>query len=175
LYGVLSTSFGGGLIIGAALAAPLAQWLGVARAYWLMALTYGLLVVVYARLTHFIPALGLLFLQGSVNGVTEALMISLVLQMTPRNFVGRVLAVFTPMYAVAQMVATGLAGYMDSTVLHNFHATALGLTFGGIDTFFLVIGILAIAGGVYAWLTLHKSVLKLDKQELAQISPADAE
>ena len=162
-YGFLGTAFGGGLIIGAALAGTFGQRIGFARMYWLSAVGYGLLLILYARMTSFAPALVVLFLQGTINGVTEVLMISLVIQVSGRDFVGRALSVFSPAYGLALVLSTVFAGYLASILLHGFHLTLFGIAFGPIDTIFLAIGIIAIAGGLYALVTLRG--VKLTREE----------
>jgi MFS family permease len=154
LYGLLSAAIGAGLIVGAALTMLLARKIGLTRTYCLSVIVYGILDLIYARMTSFAPAILMLLLQGLVNGMTETLMITLVIQVAPRDFVGRVLSVFTSLYGLAYICATMLAGYLDSTLLRHFHAVVLHITFGPIDSMIASIGIIAIIGGVYAIGTL---------------------
>jgi MFS family permease len=150
LFGLLSATFGAGLIAGAALTMLLARKIGLTRTYWLSVIVYGILGLVYAQMTSFAPAILLLLLQGLVNGLTETLMITLVMQVAPRDFVGRVLSVFTSLYGLAYVLATAAAGSLDSTFLRGIHIVVLHVAIGPIDGMFTVIAIIALVAGVYA-------------------------
>ncbi len=163
LYGLLSAAVGAGLIAGAALTMLLARHIGLIRTYWLSVIVYGILELIYARMTSFAPAMLMLLLQGLTNGMTETLMITLVIQVVPRNFVGRVLSVFTSLYGLAYICATVTAGYLDSTLLRHFHTVVLGIAFGPVDSMFASIGIISIIGGVYAIGTLRRSTVMLER------------
>src|SRR5205085_6970730 len=67
LYGLLSSVLGVGLTVGAVLAGAFAQRLGLTRTFWLALVAAGVLILVYARLTSFVPALVVLFLLGLVS------------------------------------------------------------------------------------------------------------
>ena len=155
LYGLLGTAFGAGLIVGAAVSGYVTQRIGYARIYWSAAIALGLLMLVYARLTSYTPALVLMFLQGLLNSGTEVIMIAFVVQVAPRDFVGRVLAVFTLAYGLIWLISTLLAGYLASDVLRGLHVVFLSMVFGPIDTIFTAVGLLTIAGGLYAMVALH--------------------
>lgn len=157
LYGLLGTALGTGLIVGSATTSYIVQRIGRARTYWFSALAMGVLTIVYARLTNYIPALVLMFLQGLLTGDMEVIMISLVIQIAPRDFVGRVLSVFTLLYGLIWLISPLLAGYLVSDVLQNLHTVFFGMVFGPIDTIFTAVGLLAIIGGVYAMVTLRKT------------------
>jgi MFS family permease len=156
LYGVLSAAIGAGLIVGAALTMLLARRIGLTRTYCLSVIAYGILELIYARMTSVAPAMVVCLLQGLVNGMTETLMITLVILVAPRDFVGRVLSVFTSLYGLAYICATVMSGYLDSTLLRHFHAVVLRIAFGPVDSMFAGTGIIAIIGGIYAVGTLHR-------------------
>jgi hypothetical protein len=56
--------------------------------------------------------------------------------------------------ATDPLVSTALAGYLASTVLHDFHARFLGLAFGPIDTIFTVGSLFGLLAGMYAMVNL---------------------
>jgi len=155
LYGVLEGSVGAGLLAGAIVGGLYAGRLGLTRVLWLSLVALGLLVLVYARLTGFGPALFVLFLVGVPNGTLNVVINPLLLQVTPRAFVGRVSAVLMPVMSVAALLSIVVSGVLDSTVLHGFHARLLGVNVGPIDTIFSAAGLLGIAGGLYAFLNLR--------------------
>ena len=47
------------------------------------------------------------------------------------------------------IIATAIAGYLDSTVFNHFHHVVLGITFSSVDTLFTGAGILLIISGIY--------------------------
>ena len=72
------------------------------------------------------------------------------LQVTPRDLVGRVVSVIGPVTSGAEMISMLLAGFLASTVLRDLHIVARGITIGPYDTILTVTGILALVAGIYA-------------------------
>src|SRR5579871_3321574 len=154
-YGLLETAQGLGMLIGAIAAGVFAARLGLTRTIWLSLVLVGALALVYARLTSFLPAAILLFVLGiPLAGISVACE-PLVLRVTPRELLGRVNALLTPMTTLAGMLAAAVAGYLDSAVLRSFHAALLGQHFGPIDTIFVAAGFVALLGGLYALVGLR--------------------
>ena len=172
LYGLLGSALGCGLIAGSALAALFAQRIGVTRTFWLSVVGWGVVALVYARLTSFFPAVGVLFFLGVMNAVFNATAAPLIISSTPRNFIGRVQAVFNPVFSLVGMFSVSIAGYLDSTVLHSFHARLLGISIGSIDTIFTGTGILAILGGLYAMVSLRG--VRLTKESEGSTEPVES-
>lgn len=150
LYGFLSTAAGTGAVVGAVLSVIYANRIGVDRLFWLSLLALGVLVIVFARQTEFAPTLVVLFLFGMPLAGVNVAVDPLLLRVTPRQFVGRVAALVVPAINLASVLSTTVAGVLDSTVLHDFHATVLNVSFGPIDTIFTLTGVLTLAGGLYA-------------------------
>ncbi len=155
LYGFLAGASGAGLLAGAIVGGLYAGRFGLTRVLWLSLVALGLLVLVYARLTSFGPALLVLFLVGVPNGTLNVVINPLLLRVTPRAFVGRVSAVLMPVMSVAALLSIAVSGLLDSTVLHGFHAHLFGVNVGPIDTIFSAAGLLGVAGGFYAFLNLR--------------------
>jgi len=165
LYGFLGSALGCGLIAGSVLAALFTQRIGVTRTFWLSVVGWGVVALVYARLTSFFPAVVVLFFLGVMNAVFNATAAPLIIQSTLRNFIGRVMAVFNPLFSLVGMFSVAIAGYLDSTILHSFHARLLGISLGPIDTIFTGTGILAILGGLYAMVSLRSVRLAKESEE----------
>lgn len=155
LYGFLGAAGGAGALLGAIVASVFAPRIGVARMFWVALIGIGAFIVVYARLTSFVPALAVNLLIGFSNGPINVAVDPLVLHVTRREFVGRVMAVILPMINLASIVSIALSGLLASTLLYGFHATLLGTTFGPIDTIFVGAGALVILGGFYAMVNLR--------------------
>jgi len=154
-YGVLEGALGVGTLTGAIVGGLWAGRLGLTRMLWLSLVVAGVLVLVYARLTSFGPALFVLFLVGVPSGTLNVVINPLLLQVTPRAFVGRVSAMLMPVIGVASLLSIVVSGALDSTVLHRFHARVFGVPVGPIDTIFSAAGLLSVVGGLYAFLTLR--------------------
>ncbi len=172
LYGLLDTAQGAGMVLGAIAGSIFAQRIGVARLFWLCIISLGVGLLIFARLGSFIPALAVLFLVGIALAPIDIAAGPLILHATPKEFVGRVMAVITPTNALASIASTAIAGTLASTVLQGFHATLLGVTLGPIDTIFTGTAILVVLGGLYAMIGLRG--VTLAGQE-APAPPAEAE
>jgi predicted MFS family arabinose efflux permease len=154
LYSVLSLAFGVGAIIGAFLAGLFAQRLGVARTFWFSILLVSGLLLVYARQTGFIPAGVVSFLLGIPYAAIGVASDPLLLLVTPSNLIGRTFSVIISIITLSILVSTALVGYLASMVLHDFHASFLGLAFGPIDTIFMVGSLFCFLAGIYAMVNL---------------------
>jgi hypothetical protein len=87
----------------------------------------------------------------TVNTVIGPLM----LQVTPRHLLGRVISVFTPAMSLISILSITLAGFLATALQPAYHWNVLGISFGSIDTIFTATGILVIVAGVYALLNAH--------------------
>jgi MFS family permease len=153
-YGLLGADFGVGSIAGALLVTVVGERIGLARLLWAALVASGSFVVVMSHLTSFYLALGAAFLFGVFATAIIVTAGPLALHATAREFVGRVTAVINPLGRLAAFVSVVVAGALVSTVLRDFHARALGLTFGPVDSVLTGMGLLAVAGGIYARINL---------------------
>ena len=161
-YGLLGADFGVGAIVGALLVTFVGQRIGLERLLWIALVTSGLFVIIMSHLTSFYLALGAAFLFGVSTTAIIVTAGPLALHGTSREFVGRVMAVINPLGRLAALISVVLAGYFASTVLHNFHANLLGISFGPVDTVFTGMGLLAVIGGIYARISLRKMIASPD-------------
>src|SRR5262249_50212053 len=95
------------------------------------------------------------FTQGPINVALNPLL----LHVTPRALVGRVVAVLEPAVMLASVLSMLLAGLLVSTVLRDFHVVVLGLQLGPVDTIYLFMGLLTLAAGWYAMVRLRSVTL----------------
>jgi predicted MFS family arabinose efflux permease len=158
-FGVFSVVSGIGAIVGTVLVGFLASRLAPLRTLWVSLLILGMLDLMYARLSSLPPALVVLFLMGLPAAACNITLMPIVLLVTPRAFIGRVVAVIVPAMSIASIISVALAGYLVSTLLRGLHATFLGVTFGPIDTIFTATGLLELASGIYAMLAFRGAVL----------------
>ena len=162
VYGFLGSVLGAGSIVGAILAGLFMERIGVARIYWLSLITLGILTAVVARMTSVVPTLVVAFLLGLPNAALNIAVGPLQLEVTPREFLGRVTSLLTPAGNLALIVSVALSGYLASTALVGFHAAWRGLRFGPVDTILTGAGILVILGGVYTMVSLRGVKLTKD-------------
>jgi MFS family permease len=155
LSSFLSVAFGIGALIGAFLAGLFAQQIGIARTFWLSILILSGLLLVYARQTSFVSAVVISFLFGIPYAAIGVASDPLLLQATPGALIGRIFSVIITIVTLSVLVSTALVGYLASTLLHDFHAKFLGLTFGPIDTIFTVWSLFSLLAGIYAMVNLR--------------------
>jgi MFS family permease len=159
-YGLLGAVFGVGAVVGAVLVVVFGKRIGLAQLLWISLVASGLFVIVMSHLTSLYPALGAAFLFGVFTTAVIVTAGPLALDSTSREFVGRVTAVINPVGRLAALISVALAGAMVSTVLHGFHASVLGISFGPVDTIFTGMGLLAVLGGIYVRVSLHDMITR---------------
>ena len=155
LYGALEAATGAGAILGAVLAGMLGERIGLIRMLWTSVLVLGVGILIYARLNSFVPALVLTFLLGIPFAALAVASGPLLLRATPQELVGRIEALFGLFSAVATLLGSAAAGYIDSLLIGHFHPELFGLTFGPVDTIFMGAGLLLLISGLYAMLSLR--------------------
>lgn len=149
LYGVLGMAAGAGSVVGAIVASIFAQRIGMVRGLWFGMMGVGVVMIVFSRMTSFVPALIVLFIPGFPSAFMNVVAGPIILHVTRHDMIGRFISIFTPITTLASMLSIALAGYLDSSVLQNFHEVWLVFTFGPVDTIFTVAGAMAILSAVY--------------------------
>ncbi len=155
LYGVLETVAGIGTVLGALIAIAFTRRIGVTVMFWLAQVAIGVLMLIYARLSSFSPALVVTFLLGIPNAIFLTANGPIMMHATPREFMGRVMSVFMPVTSLVTVLSTALIGYLASTALVGFQATLFGVMFGPLDTIFTAVGLLIIVGGIYSLIRMR--------------------
>lgn len=156
LYGYLGTALGVGGIVGSLFAGRIVQWFGAKATTWVGLILGGLLVIVYSRQTEFFAGLVLLVAAIVPITVLNTALTPLLLAAAPKEYLGRVLAVFYPVTRLSAMFAAMLSGWLSSSVLRDFTGSVAGLSFGRIDTIFAVAGLLVVVAGGYARIALPR-------------------
>lgn len=148
LFGPLATVMGIGAIAGALLAGRLARPLGLIRLLWGSALCMGITFILVTIITNVSAAFVITFLCGcfvtSINVATQPL----ILQFTPRAFVGRINALVTPIGSMASVISILLCGTLSSNVPQAFTVTILTRHLNIVQLLWMSIGLLLVLGGL---------------------------
>lgn len=155
LYGFLGSAFGLGAAAGAVGVTVFGKRLGLVRVVWVALVLSGAFIVVLAHLTLIGPVLAAAFVFGVSSTAIIVAEGPLVLHFTPKRYVGRVSGVITSLGQLAALISVVIAGWLVSTVVSSLHASVFGITFGPVDTVLTGVGVLAIAGGLYARINLR--------------------
>ncbi|WP_045301026.1 MFS transporter [Saccharothrix sp. ST-888] len=155
-FGFVSMAFGVGAIVGALVAGRAVGLVGARTATWLGLIIAGVLVCAYSRQSEFVVAIVLLMLVAIPVATLNTAMTPLLLESTPSEYLGRVVAVFNPVNELAAMLSAAVAGWLASTGLAGFGGHFAGMTFGPIDTIFAASGIVIILAGCYAAIALPR-------------------
>jgi MFS family permease len=154
-FGTLAMAFGIGNIIGALLAGAVAGRVGLGRVYSLGLVLTGVGFFAYSRLGNLVAALVVLFLVGLPVAAVNTIVGPMILKVTPRELIGRVISVLNPALQLAGILSIAIASYLASTLLRGLDATVAGVHFGRIDTIFAAGGVMIIVSAVYAYAALR--------------------
>ncbi|MGZ4557816.1 MAG: MFS transporter [Mycobacteriaceae bacterium] len=156
LLDFMTMAYGLGSVVGSLVAGRAARLVGARNLTWSGLLATGCLLALYARQTDFSAAMALMFLMAIPVAALNAGLSPLLMAATQKEFMGRMIAVFTPVNMAASVGSVVIAGWLASTVLADFHATVAGLHVGRIDTIYTASACLIIAAGVYGCFALPR-------------------
>jgi MFS family permease len=154
LFGVAETVMGIGFIVGALVAGRMVRWMGARALTWSGLLAAGVLAAAYALQRSFPAGLVLLGFYAIPIAMLNTAVAPLLLDAAPREYMGRVMAVFTPVNQLASMVSVVVFGWLTSTVLRSFRATVGGITLNSVSLIFIVAGGLIVLSGLRAFAAL---------------------
>lgn len=153
--GLFPVVLGVGAVLGSLLGGVLAKRIGLMRIFWGSIVLAGLAAILLSRQTALIPGLVCAFLVGVPNGSLTVALMPLVLRVTPKDMVGRVMTVIEPAMTVAQVVSIAIFGTLASTVFANFHVNLLGQPFDAYDALILLAGLLCLLAGAITYASLR--------------------
>lgn len=148
---------GAGLVLGSLLGGPIAKRVGLTRIFWTSIILLGITAIALAWQTALIPGLICAFLVGIPNGMMNIALMPLVLGVTPREMVGRVMNLIEPSMTVAQVVSIAIFGTLASTIFSDFHARVLGQSLDVYAGLIVLASLLCIFVGIYAYLSLRRA------------------
>ena len=154
LFGIAETAMGIGFIVGALAAGRMVRWLGARALTWSGLLAAGVLTAGYALQRSFPGGLIMLAIYAMPIAMLNTAVAPLLLDAAPREYMGRVMAVFTPVNQLASMLSVVICGWLTSTVLRSFRATFAGITLNSVSLIFIVAGGLIVVSGIRAFAAL---------------------
>jgi hypothetical protein len=116
-----------------------------------------LLVLIYSRSSVFIAALVILLALAVPLSAMNTVVAPIVMRTVPREALGRVFALMQPAIQVMSVFAIGIAGWLSSSVMRDFHASVAGIQLGTYDVIIGTAGLLISGCGLYAMATLRGS------------------
>jgi MFS family permease len=157
--GAFPVVLGAGLVLGSILGSALARRVGLTRIFWVSVVLIGIAAIALSRQTSFVPGLVCAFMLGVPNGVMNVALMPLVLHVTPKALVGRVMTVLEPAMTVAQVASVAVFGTLASTVFSGFRAQLLGATLDTYALLILIPGLLCLLAGAIAFASLRHVTL----------------
>ncbi len=154
LFGVAETAMGAGFVIGALAAGRMVRWIGARALTWSGLLATGVLAVGYALQRSFPAGLVMLAIYAVPIAMLNTAVAPLLLDAAPREYLGRVMAVFNPVNQFASMLSVVVSGWLTSTVLQSFRASFAGVTINSVSLIFVVAGGLIFISGIRAFAAL---------------------
>jgi MFS family permease len=156
LYGYMGTALGVGGVVGALLAGRVVKMIGVRTTAWLGLIVGGVLLIIYSRQSVFVAAIALLFLAAIPITTLNTALAPMLMSAAPREYLGRISAVFQPGTQLASMLATLVSGWLVSSALVGFHGSLGAIGFNAIDLVFGAAGVLIVITGIYAQFVLPR-------------------
>jgi MFS family permease len=150
LFGIAETAVGVGFIVGALAAGRIVRRIGARALTWSGLLATGVLAVGYALQRSFPAGLVMLAIYAVPIAMLNTAVAPLLLDAAPREYVGRVMAVFNPLNQLASMVSVIVCGWLTSTVLRSFRFSFAGVTLNSVSLIFIIAGGLIFVSGIRA-------------------------
>ncbi len=172
-FGLLSMAFGAGSIVGALATGTLAGRLGYARTYSWGLLLFGVALLGFARSGHVAVAMVLLFAAGVPVSAVNTVVGPIILRVTPREMVGRVISMVNPLLQLAAMLSIAVAGWLASTGLRGLDTRVAGVHIGPIDTIYTGGGVLALLGGAWAVFAMRPADLSAPADQPVPVDQAE--
>ncbi|MGP0005886.1 MAG: MFS transporter [Acidimicrobiales bacterium] len=154
LFGVAETAMGAGFIVGALVAGRLVRWIGARTLIWSGLLATGVLAAGYALQRSFLAGLVMLAVYAMPIAVLNTAVAPLLMDAVPREYLGRVMAVFNPVNQFASMLSVVVSGWLTSTVLRSFRASIAGINLNSVSLIFIVAAGLIFVSGLRAFAAL---------------------
>lgn len=149
--GFFAATYGAAVILGSLILALVARRIGEANVFYSSLMAWGIVMLLFARSTHYQTGLVLFALLGLANAGINVVVGPLTLRAIPPEFRGRIRALFQPTIVAASMLSATGAGVLTSTVLHGMHLSVAGITYGPLNLVLTGTGILSACAGLYAY------------------------
>lgn len=157
VYGLISASYGIGMLGGALLAPAIVLRVGEERSLYLVLAGLAVLAAVYSRLTNPVPAVLVIIGMGLAIPSLNVAIGPLIMRATPREMQGRIGGLIDPVITAASIGGMLTGGMLYASLLGDFERTLIGFKFGPIDTIYSGMALFVFAGAVYAWTRLRSA------------------
>ncbi len=154
LFGLAETAMGAAFIVGALAAGRMVRWIGARALTWSGLLATGILAAGYGLQRSFPAGLVMLAIYAMPIAMLNTAVAPLLLDAAPREYLGRVMAVFNPANQLASMLSVVISGWLASTVLRSFRGSFAGISFNSVSLIFVVAGGLIFVSGLRAFAAL---------------------
>jgi MFS family permease len=154
LFGVAEMAMGAGFIVGALAAGRMVRWIGARALTWSGLLATGVLAAAYALQRSFPAGLVMLAIYAMPIAMLNTAVAPLLMDAVPREYLGRVMAVFNPVNQFASMLSVIVAAWLTSTVLRSFRASFVGISLNSVSLIFIVASGLILVSGIRAFTAL---------------------
>jgi len=155
LYGIAEMTMGSGFVAGALAAGLLVRRAGPRKVTCGGLFAAGALTVGYALQRDAAAGLAVLAVYAAMISMLNTAAGPLLLDAAPREYLGRVLAVFSPVNQLVSSLWVVVWGWLASTALRSFHASAAGISLNAVSLIFILAGCLIITAGVRALIALR--------------------
>ena len=147
LLSVVLSAFAGGVLVGSLLAPRLDRSYSTPGLLVCGVLVMGVLVIIFSRMTEFVPAVVILALAAVPLGVINSILIPYIIRTVEPEILGRSMIALNTLPTVAALVGIAGASWLVSSALIGFDVTLGGLQFGPVDTVFTAAGALIVLTG----------------------------
>lgn len=167
IYGWFGTAQGAGSLIGAALFSVVVGRVSMPTLFCASLAGLGLLTLVYAHQSSVPAGLALIFLLGLLLPAINIAVSPIMLQVTPRAYLGRVGGTLNPLINVATMAGVLIGGVVYGLLGESFSVTIGGVRFGALDSLLSLTGMLSMVGGLYAWRRFRTAAVRAELESAA--------
>jgi MFS family permease len=154
LFGFAEMMMGAGFVTGAIAAGHLVRRFGARSLTWAGLVAAGTLAAGYAVQRSFPAALIILALYASLIAMLNTTVAPLLLAAVPREYLGRVMAVFNPVNHLACLLAMAGSGWLASTLPPGFRVSVGDVTLDPVSLIFVIAAGLIITAGIRAFAAL---------------------
>jgi MFS family permease len=148
-FGLIFSAQGAGMLIGSLVAPWLMSRRPVRDLIWIGLVGMGVVLLVYARLTSVIAAIGAIGVLGIFIAMLTVSVGPVMMATIPREFIGRVSALLNPILNLGNLAGLAIGGVSYSLLIGTFDREIGIVRVRPIDTIFTVSALLTVSAGIW--------------------------